>query len=83
MPSRSVLPLLLLACAATIVVCDDPASRARVMLQKMTLEEKIAMCHGTVSKCANVLLQRPTVTQCSGTLAKSLATPALASPPCA
>ncbi len=47
MLARSVLLLLLLLAGAS---CDDPADRARAMLQKMTLEEKITMCHGGLTK---------------------------------
>lgn len=52
MPPPTVLLLLLLTCASCRASSDDPASRARAMLQKMTLEEKITMCHGGPTKCA-------------------------------
>lgn len=48
----TVLLLLLLTCASCRASSDDPASRARAMLLKMTLEEKITMCHGGPTKCA-------------------------------
>jgi hypothetical protein len=51
MPHRFVLLLLLLVGASSV----DPAQRARSMLQKMTLEEKITMCHGGLTKCAETL----------------------------
>jgi hypothetical protein len=48
----TILLLLFLSCAS----CVDPAERARLMLQKMTLEEKITMCHGGLTKCTELLV---------------------------
>jgi hypothetical protein len=79
MLARSMLLLLLLAGAS----CVDPADRARAMLQKMTLEEKITMCHGGVTKYAGPLPQWKTVTSRADTPVRLPATIAWASRPCA
>jgi hypothetical protein len=47
------LVLMLLTCTSCLAVTDSPADRAIAMLQKMTLEEKIRMCHGSATKCVS------------------------------
>ena len=47
---QPLLLLLLLACTAAVASSDDPAQRARAMLQQMTLDEKLTMCHGSPTK---------------------------------